>query len=194
MDIRIEHIGGTDIEPTGGLSHWDILVAFMEDIDTLVELKKLGGDDPTQVAQSVEELSTINGTHTFKQGKGFTRFKALQDKNGIESSLLGEQLQVFENKLTVVVQGSDAAILGALRMYKGKRPLLVLAREAGSGRYRQLGHARYAAYLSEASPKLAPEMEGENNVTFVFSDKSLCAAPIYTGDITYMPSPTPPGP
>lgn len=193
-NIRIEHIGGTDCEPTGGLSHVDILVAFMDDFTSLKELKKLCDPVAANVATKVEDLATITGTHTFKTGKGFTKFKAIQDKNGLESSLLGDQKQVFENKLTVLVQGSDAKTLGALRMYKGKQPLVVLAREAGSGRYRQLGHQRYAAFLSEATPKIAPEYEGENNVTFVFTDKNVVAAPIYKGDVTLQPAPTTPTP
>jgi hypothetical protein len=178
IPIRIEEIGGTDIEPTGGLSQVDILVAYMEDIDTLGELKKM------EAAASLSEMSTITVNHVFKTGKGFTKFKAMQDKNGLESSLIGDQKGVFENKLTVMVQGSDESTLGALRMFKGKKPLIILAREAGSGRYRQLGHKAYPATMDEASPKVAPEYEGDNNVTFVFKDKNVVSAPIYKGDIT----------
>lgn len=188
LDIRLESIGGTDCEPTGGLVHNEIYVGLLQDFDQIGVLKKMCDADPANVAKTVEELATITQGHIFKPGKGFTRLKAVQDKNGIESSLLGDQKQVFENKLTVVVQGSDPTTLGALRMYKGMKPLIVLAREGGSGRVRQLGGKSYGAILSEVTPKVASEKEGENNVTMVFTDKNLVAAPVYTGDITLQPA------
>lgn len=192
LEIRLESLGATDCEPTGGLVHNEIFVALLEDLEKIGVLKKMCDSDPANVATTIEELATITEGHVFKAGKGFTRIKAVQDKNGIESSLIGDQKQVFENKLTVVVQGSDPTVLGALRMYKGMKPLLVLAREAGSGRVRQLGDKSYGAVLSEVTPKVASEKEGENNVTMVFTDKNVVAAPVYTGDINLQPPPKPP--
>ncbi|WP_435263416.1 hypothetical protein [Tenacibaculum sp. nBUS_03] len=191
LDIRLETLGGTDIEPTGGMVHDEIYVAFLDDLEKIGSLKSMDGKDTANVATTIEELATITESHMFKEGKGFTRIKAIQDKNGIESSLIGEQKLVFENKLNVVVQGSDPTVLGALRMYKGKKPLLVLAREAGSGRVRQLGDKSYGAILSEGTPKVASEKEGENNVAMVFTDKNVVAAPVYLGDINLQPKPKP---
>ncbi|SEC45928.1 hypothetical protein SAMN04489761_3052 [Tenacibaculum sp. MAR_2009_124] len=182
--INLENIGGTDIEPTGGLVHNEIYVAKMEDFESIAETKKMDDSDPTRVAATIEELATIEGNHVLKTGKAFIKLNAIQDKNGIESSLIGDAKQVFENKLTVVVQGSDPKLLGSLRLLKGMKPLIVLARESGSGRLRQLGSKNYGAILSEVTPKVAAEKEGENNVTLVFSDKSVVAGPIYKGEVT----------
>ncbi len=185
-DIKLEQIGGTSYEPTGGFSHVDILIAPTRYFETIAGILPIEGDDT--LATTAKAAAEISGDHIFKTGYGFASFKAVQDKNGLESSMLGEKGgKVFENKLTVVVRGTDSDIIGSLRLFKNEQ-LIILAREAGSGRYRQIGHSRYAAELSEATPKVAAEYEGENGVTFVFSDKNVVAAPIYLGAITKQPT------
>jgi len=187
-DIKLEEIGGTSIEPTGGFSHVDILIAPTRYFTSIAGLLPIEGDAPLVLAASAKEAGEITADHTFNVGYGFAKFKAVQDKNGLESAMLGEKGgKVFENKLTVIVRGTDSETIGALRLLKNEQ-LIILAREAGTGRYRQLGHSRFAAELSEATPKIAPEYEGENGVTFVFSDKNVVAAPIYTGAITMQPA------
>lgn len=182
--IKIEEIGGTTLESAGGFSHVDILIATVDSLDTIAELPRIEGTGT--LATTAAAAATITGDHVFKAGYGFAMFRAEQDKNGLESPLIGDS-KVHENKLTVMVKGTDADLLGNLRLLKNEK-LLVLAREAHSGRYRQLGSARYAAEIIEATPTVAPEFEGQNTVTFVIRDKSVVAAPIYTGAITKQPS------
>lgn len=183
--IKIEEIGGTTLESAGGFSHVDILVATIDSLETIGELPPIEGSGV--LALTAAEAATISTDHTFKVGFGFAKFKAEQDKNGLESPLIGDS-KVHENKLTVMVKGTDADLLGNLRLLKNEK-LLVLAREAHSGRYRQLGGARYAAEIIEATPTVAPEFEGQNAVTFVIRDKCVVAAPIYTGAITMQSAP-----
>ncbi len=189
--MKIEEIGGTSIEPTGGLSHLDILVAPMSYLANIAEVPALDSSNVLSTAS----LAVVTGDHVFKDGFGFTLLRGIQDKNGLESNLIGDQKQAFENKVTVVVEGTDPAVLGARRLYKGKRPLLVLVREAGSGVYRQLGHTKYPATYSEGASKIAPEYEGENSCTFIFMDKNIVEAPIYRGAIVMqadLSAPVPP--
>ncbi len=184
-DIKLEVIGGTSIEPTGGFSHVDILIAPIATFATLAALPPIEGDGV--LATSAVEAAEISGDHIFLDGYGFAKFKAVQDKNGLESPMLGSKGgRVFENKITVVVRGSDQAVIGSLRLLKNEQ-LIVLARESQSGRYRQIGHAGYAAEISEATPKVAPEYEGDNEAMFIFADKNIVAAPVYTGAITMQP-------
>ncbi|WP_198553783.1 hypothetical protein [Tenacibaculum sp. Bg11-29] len=191
--MKIEEIGGTSIEPTGGLSHLDILVAPMSYLINIAEVPALN----SAKVLSTASLAIVLGDHVFKPGFGFTLLRGIQDKNGLESNLIGDQKQAFENKVTVVVEGTDPAVLGARRLYKGKTPLLVLVREAGSGVYRQLGHNKYPATYSEGASKIAPEYEGENSCTFIFMDKNIVEAPVYGGaivmqaDLAVTPKPKP---
>ncbi len=186
--IKLEEVGGTSIEPTGGFSHVDILIAPTRTFTNIAGIKPIEGDVLLDLATNAKAAAEITTDHTFAVGFGFAKFKAVQDKNGLESAMLGEKGgKVFENKLTVVVRGTDPETIGALRLLKNEQ-LIILAREAGTGRYRQIGHSRYAAELTEATPKIAPEYEGENGIVFVFTDKNVVAAPIYTGVITMQPA------
>ncbi|PQB08016.1 hypothetical protein BST83_13280 [Polaribacter filamentus] len=182
--IKVEEIGGAILEASGGFSHIDILIARFSDFATIQDVPGIEGDGV--LATSAIEAATIAGDHAFTVGFGFARITAIQDKNGLESPLIGDA-KVHENKLNVIVKGSDAAVIGALRLYKNER-LIVLAREAGSGSYRQLGHSKYAAEIIEANAKVAPEYEGENTTMFVIRDKNHVAAPFYTGTITMQPT------
>lgn len=186
FDIDLVEIGGTSIEPKGGFSHLDILVAPYDSFDTIAEVTPIEGDGT--LATTAIEAATIVGDHAFKTGKGFANFVAIQDKNGLESNMIGDA-QAFENKLTIIVKGSDAATIGALRLLKSyPKGLIVMPREAGSGKFRQLGHTKYAARITEATAKIAPEYEGENTVMFVISDKNHVPAPFYPGTITKQPT------
>lgn len=182
--IKTEELGGTSLEPTGGFSHIDILVASQRFMTKIAGVKDLEG---ANVATTLEELAEISEDHLFEAGNGFTKFTAVQDKSGLESPMIGDG-KMFENKLSIFVKGSDAKTLGGIRQFKSERALVVLAREAGSGNYRQLGHAFYPCTISEASPKVAPEYEGENGTILVFMDKNKVAAPIYKGAIVNQPT------
>lgn len=182
--IKLEEIGGTTLESAGGFSHLDIYIAPVDTFESIKELPPIEGLGT--LATTAAAAATISETHTFKTGYGFAKFRAEQDKNGLESPLIGDS-KIHENKLTVVVKGTDADILGSSRLLKNEK-LIVLAREAHSGRVRQLGSSRYAAEIIELTPMVAPEFEGANTVTFVIRDKNVVAAPIYAGDITDQPT------
>lgn len=187
-DIKLEEIGSSSIEPTGGFSHVDILIAPIRYFTSIATIPPIESDVPGDIATTAALAATIVGDHTFTVGYGFAKFKAVQDKAGLESPMIGEKGgRVHENKLTVIVRGSDAATIGAMRLMKNEQ-FIILAREAGSGRYRQIGHSRYAAEIEELTPKVAAEYEGGADVTFVFKDKNVVAAPIYPGAITMQPT------
>jgi hypothetical protein len=178
--IKIENLGSLEAEPTGGFSHLDIFVASQRFMTTVLGVKDIDG---ANAAVTVEELAEITGDHVFEDGYGFTKFTAIKGKNGLESAIIGDG-KMYENKLTVFIEGSDAKTLGAIRQFKAQKDLIVLAREAGSGRLRQLGHARYPCDMMEGTSVVAPEYEGLNGTTIVFSDKNKVAAPIYKGEVT----------
>jgi hypothetical protein len=184
-EIKIEEIGGTTLEAFGGFSHVDILVATFNSFLTIGGIPQIEGSGT--LALTAAEAATISEVHTFKDGFGFAKFIAIQDKNGLESNMIGDA-KAFENKLTIMVKGSDPATIGNLRLLRAER-LIVLAREAGSGNYRQIGHSKYAADITEAKATVAAEFEGENTTMFVISDKNAVAAPFYTGEITMQPAP-----
>ena len=187
MGIKIEQIGGPlDCETDSAFSHTEVYVSFTENFETLTEPKDRCG---TNAATTEEELVIISETHTFKTGFGFTKIEAIQESVGLETAQIGDvnMSPVQENKLTLKMLGSRAKILGFKRWAKG-RNLIVLAPEFGSGNFRQIGSAKFGAKLIESSSKIEPTRGGENAATFVFGDKQLYDAPIYTGDITLQPT------
>lgn len=182
--IKLEEIGGTTIEASGGFSHVDLLIARFQDFDTIADAAPIEGDGI--LATTAAEAATIVGDHAFKVGFGFAKFVAEQDKNGLESALLGDA-KVHENKLTIVLKGTDAGTIGALRLLKNEK-LIVLARQANDGKYRQIGHSKYAAEIIEGSANVAPEYENASMTTFVIRDKNHVAAPYYAGAIVMQPT------
>jgi hypothetical protein len=189
MAITVEKIGSAISEVTGAFSHTDILVGFMEDFDSMTAPKERDGDG---AATTLAELVTITADHTFVSNKGFIKVKAVADTVGLESTLIGDPTKstAIENKLTIQLLGSEEEIVAFKRLLKG-RQLIVLAKEFESGRMRQIGSASYPARLSEASSRIEPTVEGENTSTLVFMDKQKYDAPIYSGEVTLQPAPTP---
>jgi hypothetical protein len=179
--IKTENLGSLELEPAGGFSHLDILVASQRFMTTIAGVKNLDG---ANAATTLAELVEVSADHAFEAGYGFTKFTGIKDKNGLESAIIGDG-RMIENKLTVFIEGSDAATLGGIRQFKAEKALVVLAREAGSGRYRQLGHTFYPCTIMEGTSVVAPEFEGLNGTTLVFHDKNKVAAPIYKGAIAY---------
>ena len=182
MPIKVEKIGRASCEVSGGFSHSEVYVGFLENFSILTEPKGLCGDDK---AKSLEELVTIDANHVFNTGYGFTKVKAIAETVGLETTQIGESSKspINENKLTIQMLGSKAEILGFKRLCKG-RDLVVLATEFASSNIRQIGSAKYAGRLLESSSKIEPTREGENTTTLVFSDKQKYDAPIYKGAIT----------
>lgn len=186
-NIKIETIGGpSNCEVSGGFSHTEVFIAFLEDFETVHAPKKRCGLD---AATKSEDLVTITGDHVFKTGCGFSRFKAIEQTVGLETNQIGDPTKsvVQENKLTLQLLGSKPELLGAKRIYKG-RELIVCVPEFGSGNVRQIGSAKYAAKLTESSSKIEGASEGENTTTLVFTDKQMYDAPIYKGELLKQPS------
>ena len=181
--IKVEAIGGAgDCEVTGGFSHTEVYVGFLENFASLTEPSPRCG---TGAATTLEGLVEIAADHTFNAGFGFTKIKAISETVGLETAQIGSPTMspAQENKLTVQILGSKAEILGFKRLCKG-RDLIVLAPEFGNGQVRQIGSAKYAGRLLESSSKIEATPEGENTTTLVFQDKQLYDAPIYKGAIT----------
>lgn len=188
MAIKVETIGGGDAEISGGFTHTELYVGFLETFETLTAPKKRSG---TAAAATLDELVSITTDHTFLEGFGFTKVKAIAETIGLETAQIGDPTKspVNENKLTVQILGSTAEILGFKRLIKG-RELIVLATEFESGNLRQIGSAAFAGKLLESSSKIEAAIEGENTTTLVFSDKQMYDAPIYTptGPIPIQPT------
>jgi hypothetical protein len=183
MAINVEKIGGAVCaEVQGGFSHTEVYVGLLENFATLSEPAERCG---IGAATNLEELVTITTPHTFKAGFGFTKIRAIKQTVSLETTQIGDPTKspVNENKLSIQILGSEAEILGFKRLIKG-RDLIVLAPEFGSGNVRQIGSAKYAGTLMEASSKIEATTEGENTTTLVFSDKQKYDAPIYKGAIT----------
>lgn len=189
MVINVESIGGSNCETSGGFVDSEVYVGFLENFATLSEPKELCDTNvPANVANNVEELVTINSTHSFKPGFGFIKIKAIAETVGLEVNQIGEAKlsPVQENKLTIQILGSKAKILGFKRLCKG-RDLIVLAIEHTSGQTRQIGSAKYAGRLLESSSKIEATLDGENTTTLMFGDKQKYDAPIYKGTIHRQP-------
>jgi len=187
QDIVVQEIGGVGCEPIGGLAHLEIRIAPVDWFTAIGEPKPLCDPIPANEATTFEEMIDITTDHTFAVGKGFMKLKGIEDTVGIESAMIGNaKRRLFENKLSVLIAGSDAKRLGFTRWAKNK-DFIVLATEIESGRTRQLGTSRRPASISELTGKIDPTPEGDNAAAFVFSDKQVYEAPIYKGIITDAP-------
>ena len=187
MAIKVETIGSDNCpEVTGAFSHTEVYVAKLEDFATLTEPKPRCGPG---AATTLAELVEITAAHTFKPGCGFTKIKAIRESVGLETAQIGDVTKspVQENKLTIMILGSEAEILGFKRLFKGM-DVIVLAPEFSSGNVRQIGSAKFAGKLMESSSKIEATVEGENTTTLVFQDKQNYDAPIYKGAITVQPT------
>jgi len=186
MPINVEQIGEPAAEVSGGFSHTEIRIGFLENFASLDQPKDIEGDTP---ATTLTELVTIVGDHTFNAGVGFTKVKALLESVLLETTQMGPKFaHIQENKLTFQMLGSKDEILGFKRLIKNK-DLIVLAPEFASGNVRQIGSAKFAGSVLESSGKIDGVIEGENTATFVIQDKQLYDAPIYKGAITDQPAP-----
>ncbi|MBS9773815.1 MAG: hypothetical protein KGV59_01480 [Tenacibaculum sp.] len=185
MAIKIEKIGGTgECEVSGGFSHTEVYVALLDHFQTLTEPKTRCSESKNP-AESLADLVTITTPHTFKDGFGFTKVKAIAETVKLESTQIGDvnKSPAIENKLTFQLLGSKAEILGFKRMFKG-RDVIVLAVEYASGQIRQIGSSRFGGKFKEMSALIDGTVEGENTSTIVVSDKQNYDAPIYSGTIT----------
>jgi hypothetical protein len=188
-DIIVETLGKEIAEHAGGIVHTNFLIAPLEWFETIGAPKVLSDTDtPANEGTTFAELATITTAHTFKTGKGFMTLTSAIETSDIKSAYLGESTnKVVENKSTLVLEDSDAEILGFSRWIKNKR-VIVLQQEVGSKNYRQLGSEEFGAIATELDAMVEGAREGLNRRTFTFSDKQRYEAPIYNATVTKVPT------
>ena len=183
MSLDLEDIGGESCEPVAGLAA-NAYIALRSDFDAL--------NDPPGICSSgagadLESVATIGVDHTFLASKGFVKVKCIPETGNIQTTLLGERRRrLFQNQLVVEIEGSEAKTLGFLRNIKNA-DLVILVEEFGSGRIRQFGSDRLAAWIEGVDSLIEAAVEGKNSATITFLDKQKYPAPVYTGVITEKP-------
>lgn len=186
--MQLENIGGESAEPIAGLATraW---YAKHTDFATIVDTKRMEDEDPLNVAASLEELMEITENHTFKPGKCFKTIDFIQETGEVKCKLIGSKGgKLFENEVTIELQGSSSKLLGFLRAIKNDN-LIVLVEEIGTGNVRQLGFSRYAAFADVLEHELAALVEGKNSAKVTFKDKNFGPAAIYKGEIAVVAVP-----
>lgn len=183
-DIILEDIGGASCEPVSGLDTV-MYIAPKADFATMA-------DPPAFDAEgTLASKVTIATAHTFAEGKGFTKLKVVTETGTINTTMIGEKKRrLFQNELTAQIAGSEASVLGFMRMVKNG-DFIVLVEEVGTGNIRQFGSNQFAAEFTALTQAIEGTVEGNNSLTFTVQDKQKWPAPVYTGDITEMPAPTP---
>lgn len=179
--ITLEDIGGESCEPIAGLvSTIDIApVADFTLINDVPDLDVVGG---------LETKATIAAAHTFPVGKGFSQIEGVEETGNIKSTMIGETgRHLFQNELVIELAGSEAKILGWLRVVKNLK-FIALATEFGNGNVRQLGSSRFPARFTGIEAAIEALAEGKNSVMLTITDKQVCPAPIYSGIITKKPA------
>lgn len=189
QDIKVEKIGGVSDEPTGSFNHRNLRIALLSWFATLAAPKPLTDETtPANEAVNFKELAEITGTHTFKTGYGFMTVEGIQEMTDLASKGIGPKKgRLFENKMNFSLEGSSAKTLGFSRWIKNQ-DFIVLAQEASSKRFRQIGSEEFAASIAEFEAKVEGTKEGANSRVFTVSDKQVYEAPIYLGTITDMPA------
>lgn len=176
--IKLQDIGGESCEPISGLFSEQIKIAPFADFAVIQEIPDIESTNITP-----ETAAVIALTHTFKTGKGFTNIEGVTEGASLKCNMAGEiGRRIFTNELVVEVAGSNAAILGTLRLIKNLK-FIMLAQEIGNGNWRQFGSKRQPARFSGIEQAIEAAMEGKNSVTLTIQDKQVCPAPVYTGDI-----------
>lgn len=187
-DIKIEQLGSgiNTEENSGAIVNSEILIAPISAFTTIATPAKALKDGD---ATAMEQYVTITANHVFKAGYGFTKIKAIVEKNSYEAKGIGSRgARAEENKLTINIAGSDPELAGWIRRYKNE-DLIVLFKTFGRGDYRQIGSLDYAAFIAEKTAKIGETVEGDSMRTIVFADKQLYEAPYYTGTRSLQPAP-----
>jgi hypothetical protein len=186
MSVLLEDIGGQVCEPIASFSA--IYYALQSDFETILAPKDICNEDDTLEAENYTELAEISGNHVFKTGKCFKQIDFVTETAGLTSTNIGEvERNLFQNELVAEVADSNAKLIGFMRYAKNKR-FVVLAKETGSGRLRQLGSERIPARFSTQAHNVEPTMEGKNGATLTIMDKWFGPAPIYKGEILLTPA------
>jgi len=178
--INTEDVGGESCEPVGGINI-DIYYALRSDFETVVDPPAFGA------VGAYATKAAIATAHTFKDGKGFNKITVASKTGTIKSTMGGERKRrVYVNELAGQIQGSEAVVLGFMRMVKNA-DYIVLAEEAGSGRLRQLGSNRSFAEFTALEQSIEAEMTGNNACSFTIQDTQLWPSPIYSGTLEMAP-------
>jgi len=179
-DINTEDVGGESCEPVGGINI-DVYYALRSDFETVVDPPAFG------VAGAYATKATIATAHTFKDGKGFNKITVASKTGTVKSTLAGERKRrVYTSELSGQIQGSEAVVLGFMRMVKNA-DYIVLCEEVGSGRLRQLGSNRSFAEFTALEHLIEADITGNNACSFTIQDTQLWPAPIYTGLVVSAP-------
>lgn len=180
MDYILEDIGGESAEPVGGLTA-EVLIAEKKHFSAIFDPPALEG------YATYASLVTVAGPHTFTATNGFVKVEGVTETGTIKSTMIGSPgSQIFQNEQVIEVAGSEAELLGFLRVAKNMR-FIALVTEVGTGNVRQLGSSRFPAKYSGIEHAIEAAMEGKNAVTLTIMDKQPWPAPIYTGAITMKP-------
>ena len=183
-EIKLENVGSESCEPVGGMTV-EVHIAPVKDFTLVQEPPVMEGYD------TLESLVTVETAHTFPQGKGFTIIEGVEETGSLKNTMIGNPSSpLFQNEMVIEVAGSQAKLLGFLRVAKKLR-FVALAEEGGSGNQRQFGTKRSPARFTGIEAAIEAAREGKNSVTLTIQDKQPWPAPIYTGAITLKPDPTP---
>lgn len=175
--ITLEDVGGESCEPIAGLVS-TIDIAPIADFLVVQEIPDL------DAVGTLASKATIATAHTFPVGKGFSQIAGVEETGNIKSVGIGETgRRLFQNDLIVEVAGSEAKLLGWLRVVKNMK-FIALVTEFGNGQVRQLGSSRFPARFSGIEAAIEALAEGKNSVTLTITDKQVCPAPVYLGVIT----------
>ena len=179
--MNLENIGSEVCEPIGGTGvtlYWGLL----SDFDTLQKPKDICSDSGN-AADNFSELAEITESHILKAGKKLHKVTFTVETGAIKTTQIGEKgRRLFENSFELEVPGSEAKLLGFSRYIKNQK-LVCFVNEAGSERVRQIGNAMVPAWVESQEGGLEAPIEGKNAITYVFKDKALYHAPIYSGDL-----------
>jgi hypothetical protein len=178
--ITLEDIGGESCEPIAGLVS-TIDIAPIADFTLIADIPDL------DAVGDLASKATITGPHTFPVGKGFSQIAGVEETGSIKSTMIGETgRHLFQNELVVEVAGSEAKLLGWLRVVKNLK-FIAAVTEFGNGQVRQMGSSRFPARFTGIEAAIEALAEGKNSVTLTITDKQVCPAPVYTGIITMKP-------
>lgn len=179
--MNLENIGSEACEPVGATGvtlYWGL----HGDFDTIQDVKAICSDSETPAA-NFTELAEITASHVMKAGKKLRKVTFTTETGAIKTTQIGEKgRRLFENTFELEVPGSEANLLGFSRYIKNQK-LIVFIEEFGSGRVRQIGSNRLPAWVESQEGGIEAAVEGKNAITYIFKDKSLGHAPIYSGDL-----------
>jgi len=166
-----------DNEVVAGISPVAIYACPVKDFTEIQKPKALN------VAVSLEEAGTIDGSHTFTAPKGFFKIDILPDTGLVESANEGEKgAKSNTNSFSGTLAGTDAKKVGFIRKYQNQ-PMIFIVTE-NDGTKKQIGSEVSPAYMSEGSQNSGQKAGDVKGTVVKFTDVQAYPAPVYTGTIT----------